>query len=814
TIGTTPTPTDNQDEKLQRIESEKENLVLQVSVLTDQCEAATEKISELEKLAAERQERLAKQEVAIEQEVLAKTSLETHKLDLMAENSNLKIKLAASERDKSDFQKDFDVAQRQINELQGRINEREAELMDLRLRVGRNGTIANKPAEDAEVDKLKQAVESLMTANNEKDHLIEELRKNLRKYRRVEELIHGKKDSFPDEDTSDGPSPKTSVSSMEGIKASSQKQPEEVHSLPRHMQLPSATSTPVNSFSESPTRTLTNGTSFNGNGTYTGNGMMTPPSTIHVTPSQQRSPNVIRSNSCENVTPVPNNEGSPPGVRRGGPYSTLPRDVQLAVHVNSNTNGKNTNTKRGFVHFPEEEMFETIKEAETEVADFDDGQSDPGTAQLQVHPKPQQTQEIKKKKGLKKFFTKIRRSSSQDLEQEMEQNSEFKRGGVRATAGPRLGWSKDTNRGDIDIPFARWDNDKVALWVHQIGLSMYVGEVKRWCRNGEQLLRATPHDLEKHLDIKNYLHRKKLQLALQSIGSESNKDSMIGTLDHHWVTKWLDDIGLPQYKDYFTENRVDGRMLHYMTVEDLLALRVTNALHHVSIKRAIQVLRLNNFNPACLKRRPSPDESNLENKPYEVMLWTNHRVMEWLRSIDLSEYAPNMRGSGVHGALMVLEPRFSSEILGSILSIPNSKTLLRRHLHTHFVSLISNDVQQKKRECETQPGFLPLAPNSKVKAPKKRGIFSHKRSKSQSETDFDDYLCPMIHGTLNRGGPMTQPPQYQMEIRGTDMVMTLHQKQKDEKVAKEVGAFSHEMNTLTNMLAKDQFFDDVPTSNV
>ena len=37
----------------------------------------------------------------------------------------------------------------------------------------------------------------------------------------------------------------------------------------------------------------------------------------------------------------------------------------------------------------------------------------------------------------------------------------------------------------------------------------------------------------------------------------------------------------------------------------------------------------------------------------QVMLWTNHRVMEWLRSIDLSEYAPNLRGSGVHGGLLV-----------------------------------------------------------------------------------------------------------------------------------------------------------------
>ena len=34
------------------------------------------------------------------------------------------------------------------------------------------------------------------------------------------------------------------------------------------------------------------------------------------------------------------------------------------------------------------------------------------------------------------------------------------------------------------------------------------------------------------------------------------------------------------------------------------------------------------------------------------------RVMEWLRHVDLSEYAPNLRGSGVHGALLVLEARW------------------------------------------------------------------------------------------------------------------------------------------------------------
>lgn len=39
--------------------------------------------------------------------------------------------------------------------------------------------------------------------------------------------------------------------------------------------------------------------------------------------------------------------------------------------------------------------------------------------------------------------------------------------------------------------------------------------------------------------------------------------------------------------------------------------------------------------------------------PSEVVQWSNHRVMEWLRVVDLAEFAPNLRGSGVHGGLIV-----------------------------------------------------------------------------------------------------------------------------------------------------------------
>ena len=65
--------------------------------------------------------------------------------------------------------------------------------------------------------------------------------------------------------------------------------------------------------------------------------------------------------------------------------------------------------------------------------------------------------------------------------------------------------------------------------------------------------------------------------------------------------------------------------------------------------------------------------------------------------------------------LQVLEPRFGAELFASILSIPASKTLLRRHLSTHFVTLVGNEVQHGKREIEQQPGYVPLTPNQKVK---------------------------------------------------------------------------------------------------
>lgn len=75
---------------------------------------------------------------------------------------------------------------------------------------------------------------------------------------------------------------------------------------------------------------------------------------------------------------------------------------------------------------------------------------------------------------------------------------------------------------------------------------------------------------------------------------------------------------------------------------------------------SFQVLRDHRFDSNCLVRRSAPsedielmvekkngDDSDCSGGPNkEVVLWTNHRVMEWLRVVDLAEYAPNLRGSG------------------------------------------------------------------------------------------------------------------------------------------------------------------------
>ncbi|XP_074037659.1 liprin-beta 1 isoform X4 [Leptinotarsa decemlineata] len=605
-----------QDEKLRKIQYEKENLALQVQVLTDQIEAQSDKITDLEKMLQEKKQLLSEAEDKLQREVLSRSSLETQKLELMSIMSELKLQHAALER----------------------------ENLELRNSQYNNNSEIKKPPV-----------------------------------------------------------------------------------MPRMASQPTLTSTPVQLA-----------------GNQQPNVRMSPaPSPVSVAGNSPR--------RIETASPVPQENQQPKTPPANFKrqidiqYGSLPRQQFLANGTNnvvdSNANPANGSKKgvafgRGLYSLVggRHRGFSVPNLAETEKVVIEDGTSEsPGSPALSFN----------KSKGIKKIFGKIKRSGSGNLE-DIPGLSEFQRGGVRATAAARLGWSEPQISVKPDKPFSDWDTENICDWLQDLGLDSYIQEARRWVQNGQQLQEAPISEIEKELNIKNPLHRKKLQLALidtQANGSSDLYLTQAGKLDTAWVLRWLDDTGLPQHKENFLINRVDGRVLHRLTIDDLALLHVTSMLHVASIKRGIQVLRENNYEPACLQRRSLPDDPP-QPTPKQISLWTTHRVMEWLRAVDLAEYAPNLRGAGVHGGLMVRETKFNAELLASLLAIPPGKTLLRRHLNTHFKELLGKDIIQDKREAESTMGYIPLTPSSKLKVPKK-SQFSLKRKKSKGEADYGDLVCPL-----------------------------------------------------------------------
>jgi hypothetical protein len=178
---------------------------------------------------------------------------------------------------------------------------------------------------------------------------------------------------------------------------------------------------------------------------------------------------------------------------------------------------------------------------------------------------------------------------------------------------------------------------------------------------------------------------------------------------------WLDDIGLPQLRDIFAENMIDGQMLLCLTVQDLVEMKVVSAMNHATIARGIQFLRSVDFNTHLLVKTFTGNAAQLNQCPEEVEKWAHSCVVEWLKRIDLAEFTPNLAFSGIHGALLVHDPTFTAESLAEVLQIPAHKTLLRRHLTTHFNNILGQEIISYKRELLTQPNVTFLSPALKIK---------------------------------------------------------------------------------------------------
>lgn len=876
TNGHLPGNGDVYQERLARLENDKESLVLQVSVLTDQVEAQGEKIRDLEFCLEEHREKLNATEEMLQQELLSRTSLETQKLDLMAEISNLKLKLTAVEKDRLDYEdrfRDTEGLMQEINNLRLRVSEMDSERLQYEKKlkstkdelVSLKEQLEEKESEvkrlqeklfckmkgeeieifdrdenfkkklkdkNVEVQKMKKAVESLMAANEEKDRKIEDLRQCLNRYKTMQDAVvpaQGKKgqdgdyedlltttsistlldaQGFSDLEKSLSSTPITGSPSHELFNTSV---PEEFHTSILQVSisslLPASKGLENSEKAKLPPKP---DTSFEEN-----DGKIILGAAVETQLCDSLSTSSLQKSSSLDNLKKESSDGDKSAVE--SPFQSLPPKApghEASVDDNPfGTRKARSSFGRGFFKIKSNKRTASapnLAETEKETAEHLDlagvssrPKDSQGTSPFQMSPPSPDSR--KKSRGIMKLFGKLRRSQSTTFNPDDMSETEFKRGGTRATAGPRLGWSRDLGQSnsDLDMPFAKWTKEQVCNWLVEQGLGSYLNSGKHWIASGQTLLQASQQDLEKELGIKHSLHRKKLQLALQALGSEEETNH--GKLDFNWVTRWLDDIGLPQYKTQFDEGRVDGRMLHYMTVDDLLSLKVVSVLHHLSIKRAIQVLRINNFEPNCLRRRPS-DENSIT--PSEVQQWTNHRVMEWLRSVDLAEYAPNLRGSGVHGGLMVLEPRFNVETMAQLLNIPPSKTLLRRHLATHFNLLIGAEAQHQKRDAMELPDYVLLTATAKVK-PKKLTFSNFGNLRKKKQEDGEEYVCPMELGQASGNTSKKGfKPGLDMRLYDEDDLDRLDQMEDSEGTVRQIGAFSEGINNLTHMLKEDDMFKD------
>nr|XP_020459898.1 liprin-beta-2-like isoform X3 [Monopterus albus] len=775
-------------ERLLRLEGDKESLVLQVSVLTDQVETQGEKIKDLESSLEEHRLKLASTEEMLQQELINRTSLETEKLDLMDEVSCLKLKLVSVdeththlqdptntkqskaedlpqevkqlkskveelEGEKSQYERKLRATKAEISELYGLLATKDAEIEYLQNQLQAKGSTVSDRAEREEVyikqlinkyqeyRRLKVGMESLLTSNDEKDRRIKELTILLGQYRKMGEVQALTQGSSEEE-----------LSSSLKLRAVTHK----AHSDILRSEMSSRGSSPLMLSSSPYQRELESSiqNSMNTSLVSTGDASVFNGS-WHQHRLLSSSLEELQSGSLQQATeiqPVETDVGAENPPMELNKYQTLPGKLSKKRELRAELNGDRERDREYsspvqlcLVHSHNQDcnlrspgkhdLYDVGCSEKLEECILSD-QSPLSSGVDSGQQSPVSPENRKGHRGIKKLWGKIRRSQSGSAVQFHEPDlGQFKRGGYRATAGPRLADSWNTQ--DLKMPFSKWSTEQVCDWLEDIGLGQYNILAQHWVSSGQTLLSATSQDLEKEMAMKNPLHRKKLLLAVKAISSKQPEKS--AELDYVWVNRWLDDIGLPQYKDQFNEGRVDGQMLQYLTVNDLLFLKVTSQLHHLSIKCAIHVLHVNKFDPSCLKRRPS-NESQFT--PNEVVQWSNHRVMEWLRSVDLAEYAPNLRGSGVHGGLIMLEPRFNSDTLAMLLNIPPQKTLLRRHLTTNFNNLVGAQAQQEKREYVEATGYTPLSITAKVKL-KKLGFSNLTYLRRRRPDESTDYVCPV-----------------------------------------------------------------------
>ncbi|XP_038387865.1 kazrin isoform X2 [Canis lupus familiaris] len=324
-------------------------------------------------------------------------------------------------------------------------------------------------------------------------------------------------------------------------------------------------------------------------------------------------------------------------------------------------------------------------------------------------------------------------------------------------------------------PMSHWKAGTVQAWLEVVmAMPMYVKACAENVKSGKMLLSLSDEDLELGLGVCSSLHRRKLRLAIEDYrDAEAGRSlSKAADLDHHWVAKaWLNDIGLSQYSQAFQNHLVDGRMLHSLMKRDLEKhLNVSKKFHQVSILLGIELLYQVNFSREALQER----RARCETQNIDPVVWTNQRVLKWVRDIDLKEYADNLTNSGIHGAVLVLEPTFNAEAMATALGIPSGKHILRRHLAEEMSAIFHPANSSGIREAE-RFGTPPGRASSITRAGKEEnsGGIKYKagrlplgkigRGFSSKDPDFHDDYGSLQNEDCGDDDPQGRPEQCRLE---------------------------------------------------